>query len=260
MLGMTDIHCHILPRVDDGAGSVREARAMLHREYEDGVRVIIATPHYREGMFEPSAKKILNAYIRMRRLAEKELPGLRIYLGCEYHAGDRMVEDLKKKRRPTMVGGRYVLTEFSSAHTYERIRSQVYDLAAAGYQPILAHVERYPCLWKDMELIRSLIRLGARTQVNAGAAMGQAGGKVRRFCRQLMEEDLLHFIASDAHGIRQRKPELGACADYVTKKMGADYAEKLFCRNPEDILRDARRAQKQRKAKENHERDRDHTE
>lgn len=73
MLGMTDIHCHILPRVDDGAGSVREARAMLHREYEDGVRVIIATPHYREGMFEPSAKKILNAYIRMRRLAEKEL-------------------------------------------------------------------------------------------------------------------------------------------------------------------------------------------
>lgn len=251
MLEMTDIHCHILPKVDDGADSVEEARQMLRREYEDGVRTIIATPHYREGMFEPSMKRIAHYYEGMRKVAAKDTPGLRLYLGCEYHTNSRMTEDLRQRRRPTMVGSTYVLTEFSGAHNYEKIRNQVYELIAEGYKPIIAHIERYPCLQEDLERVRELIGLGARIQINAGAIMGGAGNKVKKFCRQVMEEDLLHFIASDAHGIKYRYPNLGECAKYVTKKMGASYAEKIFRENPEHILDDARKVRKQREGRKN---------
>ena len=102
-----------------------------------------------------------------------------------------------------------------------------------------------------LERVRELIGLGARIQINAGAIMGGAGNKVKKFCRQVMEEDLLHFIASDAHGIKYRYPNLGECAKYVTKKMGASYAEKIFRENPEHILDDARRVRKQREGRKN---------
>lgn len=250
---LTDIHCHILPGVDDGADTMEEARKMLRLEYEDGVRTIIATPHYREGMFEPVMRQVVKAYTQVREMARGM--GMRLYLGCEYHTNSRMVKDLRRKRRPTMVGSSYVLTEFSGAHNYEKIRNQVYDLLTEGYQPILAHIERYPCLREDIQKVRELVDLGAYIQMNAGAILGESGSPIRKFGRQVMEEDLLHFIASDAHGVKYRRPNLGACAKYVSKKMGQPYAEKIFCGNPDYILREARRqaglrARKREKAKE----------
>ena len=239
---LTDIHCHILPEVDDGADCMEEVQKMLRMEYESGVRTIIATPHYREGMFEPSMKRVLNAYTETRRLAREM--GLRLYLGCEYHTSSRMVKDLRRRKRPTMVGSSYVLTEFSGAHNYEKIRNQVYDLVAEGYRPVIAHIERYPCLREELQRVEELIELGAYIQINAGAVLGEGGGKIKRFCRQVMEEDLVHFIASDAHGSRYRKPNLGTCANYVLKKMGRPYAEKIFCENPAYILEDARKKAK----------------
>ena len=250
---LTDIHCHILPGVDDGADTMEEARKILRLEYRDGVRTIIATPHYREGMFEPAMKQVVKVYIQVREMAREM--GMHLYLGCEYHTNSRMVKDLRRKRRPTMVGSSYVLTEFSGAHNYEKIRNQVYDLLTEGYQPILAHIERYPCLREDIQKVRELVDLGAYIQMNAGAILGESGSPIRKFGRQVMEEDLLHFIASDAHGVKYRRPNLGACAKYVSKKMGHSYAEKIFCENPDHILKEARRqanlrARKRNKAKE----------
>lgn len=246
MLKIADIHCHILPMVDDGADSIAEAKQMLLMEYEDGVRMIIVTPHYREGMFEPSMKKVMHHFRGMRKVAATVAPDLRLYLGCEYHTNSRMTEDLRQKRRPVMAGSSYVLTEFSGAHTYEKIRNQVYDLIAEGYKPIVAHIERYPCMWDDISRVEELIQLGAYIQSNASAVMGENGAKIKKYCRRMMEEDLLHFIASDAHGVKYRKPNLGACAKYVSKKMGESYAEKIFCRNPYHILKEAKRMKAER--------------
>lgn len=237
---IADIHCHILPKIDDGAESIEEAKQMLLRQYADGVRMIIATPHYREGMFEPSMKDVIRHFRGMRKVAARLTPELRLYLGCEYHSNSRMTEDLRKKRRPVMAGSSYVLTEFSSAHTFERIRNQTYELISEGYRPIVAHIERYPCLEKDMDRVEELVRLGAYIQCNASAVMGDAGTQLKKYCRRVMEADLLHFIGSDAHGVRYRTPNLGPCAKYVSKKMGQSYAEKIFWRNPCNILREAK--------------------
>ena len=182
---LTDIHCHILPGVDDGADTMEEARKILRLEYRDGVRTIIATPHYREGMFEPAMKQVVKVYIQVREMAREM--GMHLYLGCEYHTNSRMVKDLRRRRRPSMVGSSYVLTEFSGAHNYEKIRNQVYDLLTEGYQPILAHIERYPCLREDIRKVRELVDLGAYIQMNAGAILGESGNLTRRTCCTLSQ-------------------------------------------------------------------------
>ena len=102
---------------------------------------------------------------------------------------------------------------------------------------MIAHIERYPDLIDDMDNIWELIELGAYVQLNAASVLGEYGKKTKQFCKRAMKEDCVHFIASDAHGTEYRKPNLGKCAKYVTKKMGKEYAERIFVKNPEKILR-----------------------
>ncbi len=234
--GLTDIHCHLLPGVDDGPDEMEEAVRILRKEYDDGVRQLIVTPHYRKGMFETEMEKIVFAYLALRREAMKIDSCLRLYLGCEFHAHSKMEQELEEKIRPTLAGSRYVLTEFSSSHSYERIRNQVSGLCRKGFLPVLAHIERYPCISQDMDRVRDIKACGAYIQINAGSLLGESGRRTRHFCGQCMKQDLIDFIATDAHGIRQRKPNLLACRKYTEKKMGSDYAEKIFNVNPEYIL------------------------
>ena len=111
--GLFDIHCHIVPSVDDGASSAEEAYKMLQMEYRQGVRNIIATPHYRLQMFETPIKTVEHQFLVLKQLARKVAPDLHVYLGCEFHSNMEMVEMLRSGKVHTMVGSRYVLTEFS---------------------------------------------------------------------------------------------------------------------------------------------------
>ena len=154
---LVDIHCHILPGVDDGAPDMETSRAMIRDAYEQGVRYIIATPHYRPEMFEPSMKKVIRVYHELRDYAEEVGIGLR--LGCEYYRNEQMIRHLDKKLRPTMLGSRYVLTEFSTNDSFVTVRNYIYELITKGYRPIVAHVERYFCC-QEPERIQELKKLG----------------------------------------------------------------------------------------------------
>lgn len=229
---LVDIHCHILPGVDDGAPDMETSRAMIRDAYEQGVRYIIATPHYRPEMFEPSMKKVIRVYHELRDYAAEVGIGLR--LGCEYYRNEQMVRHLDKKLRPTMLGSRYVLTEFSTNDGFVTIRNYIYELIAKGYRPIIAHVERYFCC-QEPEKVLELKKLGALIQVNADSVLGYEGHMIKKFCATLMKNDLVDFIGSDAHNLEDRKMNLGKCAAYVGKKMGQDYAEGIFIDNPRRI-------------------------
>ena len=101
---ITDMHCHILPGIDDGADSLELAVQLLQKEYQDGVRAIILTPHYRRRMFEPSMEQIKKAFSDLQ--GANPYSDLKLYLGCEYHANMDMLEDIQERRRPTMAGSR----------------------------------------------------------------------------------------------------------------------------------------------------------
>lgn len=234
---LTDIHCHILPGVDDGASNGRIAITMLNQLYKEGVRRIILTPHYRVGMFEPSVADIQHRYMLLKKYAAGiGRDGIEVYLGCEYHRDDEMITNLKSGKRPTLAGSRYVLVEFSSMDNYARIRGSVYELVSAGFVPVIAHVERYPVMVKNLENVKNLIDLGAMIQVNADSVLGIHDWRMKRICKKLMKREEIHFIASDAHDLKERPSRLRKCADYVERKWGREKAEEIFVRNPSRIL------------------------
>ena len=116
MKGLYDIHCHILPGVDDGARNMEESLWMLSKEYKEGVRHVILTPHFRYEMFEPHMNIVTRQFMQLRREAIKIGQGdLQLYLGCELHSSMDMVECLKKGRSLTLACSRYVLVEFSNS-------------------------------------------------------------------------------------------------------------------------------------------------
>ncbi len=229
---LVDIHCHILPGIDDGAPDMKTARAMIQEAYKQGVRYMIATPHYRPEMFEPTMKRILRTYRALRDYAADNGIGLR--LGCECYRNERMIYLLDHRLRPTMLGTRYVLIEFSANDSFATVRNYVYELITHGYWPIVAHIERYLCC-QELEKVLELRDLGASIQINADSVLGKDGHAMKKYCYQLMKNNLVDYIASDAHNMGDRKMHLGKCASYVTKKMGQEYASQIFVENPRKI-------------------------
>lgn len=241
--GLWDIHCHIIPAVDDGARDLDETRKLLRMEYDQGVRSIIVTPHFRNQMFETPIRTIRQQFTLVQQCVQelnKEYnTTLQVYLGCEFHANMQMTKMLEEGTVSTMAGSGYVLVEFSQDAECDYIRERLHSLTAAGYKPIIAHIERCENLRDDFSFIRELTDMGAYTQVNADSILGKCGFFTGRFCRKLMKKDLLHFVGSDCHDSTVRISRIKEAFDTVSRKMGPDYAEKLFIKNPARILQNA---------------------
>ena len=123
--GIYDVHCHIIPGVDDGASDYEETKRLLQMEYNQGVRGIIATPHFRFQMFETPIEHIKEQFVLAQRAAAEISNDLEVYLGCEFHVNMEMTEMLKAGKVSTMAGSRYVLTEFSENSEVSYIRERI---------------------------------------------------------------------------------------------------------------------------------------
>lgn len=233
--GYVDVHCHILPEVDDGAENMREALAMLRMEYRQGVRTILLTPHYRRGFFETSRDTILEQFEKLKKEAVSESIGIKLYLGCEFFRQKNMLSFLKNEKLFCISETRYVLLEFLPDDSEDMIWQYSEELILGGYQPIIAHAERYKAI-KNRELRRRLLELGVYIQVNAGSIIGYNGWSTKRLCAKLLKEGRVHFVGSDAHHTTGRVPCIGECADYLKKKIGEKETQRLLSLNPEIML------------------------
>ena len=237
MEGFIDMHCHILPGVDDGAKDIKETKEMLRIAYEEGIRCIIATPHHhpRRGRENP---KILRRQAKLLREAAHEIDDhFRIYLGTEIFFGQDIVDKLEAGRVLTMNGRDYVLVEFTPTDTFTYIRQSLQQLQLGGYEVILAHVERYNCTVKEAELADQLCEMGIRLQVNADSIIGESGREVKKFVKYLMDSDLLFCVGTDAHSSRHRAPRMKKAAGYVKKKYGEEYMRRIFFSNAKIMLK-----------------------
>lgn len=232
---LVEMHCHILPGVDDGADSMEEALQLLQMEADQGVRQVILTPHYREGYFETSRDEIREVYQKLCRMVSRRRIPVECYLGCELHKTSDILQLLERDLAYCMADTRYVLLEFSERDAFRTIRNYTSGLLNNGYRPILAHVERYREL--DEEGIGELTDLGAYIQVNAESILGKEGWKTKRFCHRLLKEDQVHFIGSDAHSLKRRPPCLGACAAYMNKRFGTEQTMRILSENPQKLLK-----------------------
>ena len=230
--GLCDIHCHILPGVDDGSRNMEESLKMLQIQYNDGVRCIMLTPHFRYQMFEPPLEKVKQAFAELQTQAKERWPDLTLRLGSEIHKSLDISECLRKGERLTLGGTNHVLLEFSGSDPKSLIFERALDLLNHGYKPIIAHIERYSNIRDDFDGMEELKDMGAFIQVNADTISGKDGFFVKRYARKLMKRDLIDFVGTDAHRSDSRTPGLAKAYDQAAKANGNDYARWLFIQNP----------------------------
>ncbi len=239
---MYDMHIHLIFGVDDGPKEIEESIGMLEQAAQEGVKILIATPHKRYGMFEYDIGTVEKNYEELKIKAE-EL-GIRLCLGCEYHACSEMISDLKEGKVHTLCDTDYVLCEFAFSTEDSEMEDAVYRLIANGYKPIIAHVERYRAIQKRPTFCRELRKKGAYIQVNAGSLVGEDGGILRKTARFLLKHELVDVIASDAHGTKYRRSALAKAYRYVVKRYTEDYAKELFTEITWDIMNSATKCER----------------
>ena len=231
---MIDIHSHILYGVDDGSKDASTTQNMLALAYAEGIRTILATPHYHTGMSPALAEKKRRVFEITKILAQITAPDFQLFLGGELYFSSATIQALDKGLAPTLNQTPYVLIEFPVYIEFSYIMRAVQDLQNAGYWPILAHIERYLAL-KSQQNIAELSDLGALMQVNASTLIG--GGKMPRFLFKCMKQGLIDLIATDAHGINHRPPEIQDTILLLDKKIGKTLREEMTELKPKKVIK-----------------------
>lgn len=232
-----DMHCHIIPGVDDGAADMEEAVKMLQTAYKEGIRLIIATPHYHPRRGHESLEVIQEQLRMLREEAAKIDEKFRIYLGREIYYGQDIPGLITQGRTGTMNERNVVLLEFSPADSFEYIRQGVQNIQMTGNEVILAHAERYQCLTDNVELAEKLYDMGVNIQINADSITGNAGRKIKKFIKELAKRDIIFGIGTDAHENEKRAPRMKKAAEYIKRKFGEDYMRRIFFDNPAGLLK-----------------------
>ena len=238
MKSLADIHCHIIPYVDDGAQTASVSEELVEMLYSQGVRTICCTPHQRRGMFETPDDVIKEQFAKLKERAEAAgyPEKISFFLSREYHADRLLLKALEQGTVIPYAGSNNILLEFSNSHPLSDIHWFIKAVQDAGFRPLIAHVERYQLFWGDLAAVEELIDLGARLQSNCSSVLGREGHRQQAWCKKLLKNRLIHVVASDGHDPEDRPPELDAAAAYITRKFGEEYAGRLLCENPLNIL------------------------
>ena len=236
MTGLVDLHCHILPYVDDGAFRKEESGILLEMLYRQGVRAVCATPHLRKGMFETPDEDIQKQFRRFLEREEQWRGKISLFLSREYHCDELLLEKLDRREVLPLGNGSSLLIEFSQAHSEGDMHRYISIVKEHGFRPLIAHVERFPVLMESTAQIRALIEQGADLQMNAGSILGREGLRQANWCKKLLKEELITVVGSDAHDPEDRPPELDRCKSFLARKFGNAYAEDLMSRNPRRVL------------------------
>lgn len=233
-----DMHCHIIPQVDDGSESMEMSLAMLHIAMEQNIETIILTPHNKGGHRNVSVEGIDRRIDALYDETEREGLTFALYPGNEILYDSTVPDRLNQGEICTMAGSDYVLVEFKPWEEYTYIRNAFRTLAYEGYRPILAHCERYECFLKDRGLAAELARAGVLLQLNSEDCVPRLSNlKVSRFCHALLAEELVSFIGTDAHRDEGRTPRMLPCWEAISKKLDPDYVRRIMRENTLSVIR-----------------------
>lgn len=231
-----DIHSHILPGVDDGASNMEESLAMLDIAYKEGTRYVMLTPHYTRGKNKCTKEELQNRFQELQTELRKQHEDMTLYLGNEVLYEEGVVEDLKAGLIQTMNDTKYVLVEFNIRISYNELYQAIRKITNARFRPIIAHVERYRCLFKHIERIDELVGLEATLQMNISSVYGGFLDENARWCKQLVREGYISFFGTDSHDLDDRAPYINDYVGWIRKKCGEDELEQMFLENPKRMI------------------------
>jgi protein-tyrosine phosphatase len=220
---MIDMHCHILPGVDDGPKTLEESLELARLAEAEGITKIIATPHHQHPMFENSGPSILRKVEELNESFEEANINLTVIPSQEIRLHGDVVQNIELGDvLPMTPNSTYLLVEFPSNSIPHYTTRLFYDLQMKGYTPIIAHPERNKVLVEKPDLLYEMVKSGVLTQVTAASVIGHLGKKVKRFTEQLIDTNLTHFVASDAHNLTERPFRLREAYSVVEDVFGID--------------------------------------
>lgn len=235
---MIDLHIHLLPGIDDGAVDLDDSVAMCRAAAEAGCTALVATPHQRHFIWSnqdiPGLERLLDE-VRERSGAKIDL-----HLGAEVRVDSELATELEAADASicSLAGSRYLLLEYPRDGSGPDPLDLIHDLTLAGWRPILAHPEFIPSFGDDPELCERLVAAGAMLQITAMSLTGEFGRRPRAVVRRLLDAELVHFLASDAHGVDHRPPGLAEAAELVAEGWGEETARRLVLDHPAAVLAD----------------------
>ncbi len=231
---MIDIHCHIIYDTDDGAEDLRETMEMCEIAEQDGISTIIATPHYIHG--EGNNEKVSEKIELLNEELKRNSRALRILQGNEIYLARNSYEHLLNNECFTLNNSRYALVEFSMTDVPDFAFDALYNMQVKGYVPIIAHPERNYRILHQPNLVYDFMKEGCLVQINSTSLTGLSGKEIKSFSETLIKHNMVHFIASDAHSVRNRKPVLSKALDLADFIGGDGVGQRLICKNPKALI------------------------
>lgn len=201
---MIDIHCHILPDIDDGAKDEIQAIEMAKEAVNSGIKTVIATPHHKNRTYDNEKSFIIKQVELLNEMFKESNIPLDVLPGQEVRIFGELIHDFEKGEIQTLNDSKYLLLELPSDHMPQYTENLIFDIQRAGLTPIIAHPERNRDIYADPNLLHGLVSRGALAQLTAGSLTGVFGKEIKKVSLQMIEHNLIHFIASDAHNINAR--------------------------------------------------------
>lgn len=231
----TDMHCHLLCGVDDGAKTPEIMYQMLDAAYQSGTRHICATPHFHPELFGDKSEKSQKHFAALTTYAKEKYPDMRLSLGNEmgYHSAWRMA---LKNGGCSFLGGRYLLVDFPADLSFFDLCYAMDDMLSVGIPLILAHVERYEALYWEYDQINDWCRRGLLLQMNASSFSPKRSFKRKMHIKRLIRRCPISLVASDGHNMTSRLPILSVAEERIIPKYGVERAKYWLSDAPSLIL------------------------
>jgi protein-tyrosine phosphatase len=233
---MIDIHCHALYGVDDGPFDLEASLQLCRLSFKEGIRKIIATPHYIIG--ENCAHDIKERVAVLNNELRKNYIKMEIYPGNEAFIDYNLVDKLISGECLSLNNSKYVLLELPMLEVPRFTAEVIYEIQLKGYVPIIAHPERNRVICEKPEIIYKLVKDGCLVQLNSTSLMGYSGEKSQNTAKQLLKHNLAHFIATDAHSTGVRRPIMLGVRHALLEVCGSEAAERISGINPDAVLHD----------------------
>jgi len=236
---MIDLHCHYLPGIDDGAATLEEALGLARASVANGIVHAVMTPHIHAGVFE-NRKSEIERHVELFRKALKvaRIP-LSISLGGEVRIGHELIELMEQDEIPflgQLGSDRVMLLELPHGNVPVGADRLVAWLRARGIRPLIAHPERNKDVMRSLEKIRPFIEAGCLLQVTAGSITGRFGPQAQLRAREMLKQDWVFAVATDAHNLEHRPPELAEAHEAVASLLDAGEADLLTRANPAKLV------------------------
>lgn len=234
---MIDIHCHILAGIDDGAQTLAESIEMARAAVREGIDTIIATPHHKNGRYENTKQAIIQKTAELNAALKAENIPLTILPGQEPAIHGELLKGITQGEVSTLNHTQYIFIELPAGHVPRYTDKLLYDLQVEGKIPVIVHPERNQEIIERPEILYQLIKNGALSQLTASSVYGIFGKKIKNFSEQLIEANLAHFIASDAHNTNKRAFHMAHAFDHINTRYGVDMVY-FFKENAELLIQD----------------------